>query len=232
MNEKGNSNQPGCLRYGLLIAFSIIVILTVGIGYFIIWRHQASVEYYTVAEFSPVPVRSISPEAVARAENKLAELLRGYESGSPVSVTLSADDVAALPFAKQFSSDLRERLALSLDGSTITADFSFKLRDLSLGFAEVIHGKRLDRYATGKLRAEVGMVDGAPRIKLTELSLAGKNLEDMALGGANTWFQGALESLISSDPKLTGRITRVEISENGMASELRELTSLMPDRAN
>lgn len=220
MSNKESSNQPGCLRYGLLIAFSIIVILTVGIGYFVIWRHQASVEYYTVAEFTPVPARSVSPAAIVSVEKKLDELLQGYESGSPVSVILSTDDLVALPFSKQFPAELRERLALNLEGSTIAAQFSFKLRDLSLGFAEVIHGKRLDRYATGTLRAEVSMVDGAPRIKLNEFSLAGRNLEDMALNGAQEWFRGAFESLISSDPKLAGRVERLEVAREGVVVQL------------
>lgn len=224
MTTKESSNQPGCLRYGLLIAFSIIVILTVGIGYFVIWRHQASVEYYTVAEFSPVPVKSAAPEVLARVEAKLADLLRGYEDGSPVTISFVADEIAALPYARQFPATLRERLALTVSESEIAAEFSFKLRDLSLGFAEVIHGKRLDRYATGGLRAEIGMLDGTPRIKLSQLSLAHRNLEDMALKGAQEWFQGALESLINSDPKLARRVRKLEVSAQGIVVELSGLS--------
>jgi hypothetical protein len=217
------SSQPGCLRYGLLIAFSIVVILAVGIGYFVIWRHQASVEYYTVVEFSPVKSASVSSDSVLGIEAKLDELVKAYEDNSPATVVISAEELAALPSAKQFPAELRQRLALRLEGSTVAAEFSFKLRDLSLGFAEIIQGKRLDRYATGQLRAQLTMVNDTPRITLAELSLAHKNLEDMALKGAQEWFQGALESLIASDPRLAGRILRAEASAEGVLIQLRSL---------
>ncbi len=204
MNEPQRS-RAGCLPYGLAIAFAIVVILTVGVGYYVIWRHQASVEYYTVAEFTPVTSAAPSAQVLAQVEGKLDSLLAAYSSRLPLQLSLSAEEVSAIPFAKQVSPDLRDKLSIGISGQELVVNFSVRLRDLSLGFAEVINGERLDRFASGSFQGAITTEGERYKIKLSSMTLGGRKLEDMALSGAEAWIEGAINALVAQDPLVGDR---------------------------
>jgi hypothetical protein len=213
--------KVGCLGPGCLVALLIAFFTATVIGYVLFRSVRSAVDYYTTE--TPLPLQSTpAPQRdVDSVTQKLQALSRAMSDGSAASVTLSKEELAAIPWSEMAPREMRDRVAFSVAGNEIAARFSFRLGDVgSFGVASAVLASRLDRGVEGDAAGTVSIKGRVSDLKLTRLILNGKKFEDVALDGATVWFRGALDSYLKEHAAAAERIRLLDVKNDAVVVEI------------
>jgi hypothetical protein len=181
----------GCFSYGCLIALTIIIVMGGGVGYYLVHQVKRAVLEYSseyAPAITPVPV---VPEVSESARTKVQRIREALEAKSAFETEFSAEEVNA---AIQ-QTDWRDKISVSLDGDRVRGAFSFPISAVGeWPAAKLLLGGAVSRKLNGAFAGGIQLVDGKVSISLSELTLNGHRLEDMAQGHASKWLSGAVNA--------------------------------------
>lgn len=151
---------------------------------------------YTTPDSTPLTTAPVDPATVSEAQAKAAALRDAYQAGKALTVVLSEAELRAVIQ----ESSWRNMVDFQLLSDKTTASFSFPLAMLGdWEAASVIAPDLNTRWANGTASGIFAISDGAPSLSLSELTLSGKELGDMARGHAAEWISGAIASYLTVD---------------------------------
>ena len=190
------SSRPGCFGYGCMIAVVLFVIVIGGTAWWAIKSIRGGVVEYTSTDTPPLAVPTIDGETVSVARTKFVALQDAYRTNKPLSVALSEAELRAIVE----ESSWHNMVEFVLRDNQTRVSFSFPLAMLGEWEAASIIAPDLSkRSAVGSATGVFGVKDGVPSLSLSELTLNGKELGDMARGHAGEWIVGALVSALGLD---------------------------------
>jgi hypothetical protein len=185
---------------------------------------RSAIDHYTTDTLRPLEAIAVPQRDIVTVTEKLLELKRALAQGSAVSVALSKEEVAALPWSDLAPPHLRNQVALSLVGNEITARFAFRLSDVgSFGVASAVLASRLARGVEGNVAATLSIKNSAADLRLTRLQLQGHSFEDVALDGATVWCKGALESYLHEYAAVSARLQLLEVKGQTLVVQVSPL---------
>ena len=209
----GRSN-PGCFRYGCLIA---LVLFSLVVGGIALWARKSlrdAVIEYTSEEAPPLDEDLVPAEVVRLAQAKYNQLVTAANTGTATSLTLSEQELRGLVQA----SSLKGRVAISLTPGGVSARFSLPLALLGDWVAASVIVKNIaSRSIVGAAQGSLAVSEGVISLTLGDLTLNGTPLGEMARGHASDWIKGAIEAA------LVGDSAKEKESEGGILKRIRML---------
>lgn len=206
----------GCFSYGCVVALTIIIVVGGGVGYYLMHQVKSAVLEYTSEYAAPITPVPVVPEVSESARTKVQRIREALDSKGAVETDFSSDEVNA---AIQ-QTPWRDKLSVSLDGDRIRGAFSFPISAVGeWPAAKLLLGESVSRRLNGSFAAGIQLSDGKAAISISELTLNGHRLEDMAQGHASKWLSGAVnaqnddESGQSDDDAILKRIRRFEVRD-------------------
>ncbi len=176
---KSGSGGMWALGCGLGCFALVILLAVIGFFAFSSFKKMASgvVEGYTATEAVEIEIPQVSQDLVDGAAAKFNAFKSGVESGKPVPLVLTGDEINALLFNHPNFKALAGKANVSIEGNVLSSRVSVNLDDLEIPVKFLADAAK-GRYFNGEASFTLGMAVGRPVLYLEGLAVNGNKIPD------------------------------------------------------